>query len=66
MSSAERIAVQITDSYSDATQFESVAALGCGEWEIETAALLIGDDDDCTVSEVCDAIVSICKGRSNE
>ena len=62
MTTARHIAEQITDSYTDATQFEAVSSNGCGEWEHDTAAELIGAAD-ISVDEVCDAIVEICKSR---
>jgi hypothetical protein len=60
---AQQIAQQITDSYTDATQFEAIAARGCGEWELAAAAELLGGEDDCTVAEVLDEIVEICKSH---
>jgi hypothetical protein len=60
---AQQIAQQITDSYTDATQFEAIVARGCGKWELDAAAELISVEDDCTVAEVIDEIVEICKSH---
>ena len=56
---ARDIAEQITESYTDASQFEAVAFKGCDEWEEDTAAeLTAGLDID--VGDVLAAIAEIC------